>query len=142
MNAFFLSVFISLRNRYKIFFSIDLAETIFVFSFFYINKKKVLNSRKFSTSGFRWVYTFWDILNTIWLFLENVFLSACLCVCDKKFLASAARELMNRISWNFVFSITPVKINFYQLLVDIVQQMALQSNVFQFFRNAQISASI
>ena len=42
------------------------------FTFFYMQKKKVLDSRKFSTSSFRWIYMFWDVLNTIWPFLENV----------------------------------------------------------------------
>ena len=32
----------------------------------------------------------------------------CLCVCDKNFVANVARELMNRISRNFIFSITPI----------------------------------
>ena len=39
-----------------------------------------MDSRKFSTSGFRWVYMFWDILNTIWPYLENVCLSVCMYV--------------------------------------------------------------
>ena len=51
-----------------------------IFTFFYIHKKKVLDSRKFSTSGFRWIYMSWDVLNTIWPFLENVCLSVCLSV--------------------------------------------------------------
>ena len=34
-----------------------------------------MDSWKFSTSGFRWIYMFWDVLNTIWPFLENVCLS-------------------------------------------------------------------
>ena len=48
----------------------------YTFYFLLYKKKKVLVSCKFSFSGFRWIYTFWDVLNTIWLFLENV----CLCV--------------------------------------------------------------
>ena len=44
---------------------------------YYIHKKKLLDSRKFSTSGYRWIYMFWDVLNTIWPFLENVCLSVC-----------------------------------------------------------------
>ena len=28
--------------------------------------------RKFSTSSFRWIYMFWNVLKTIWPFLENV----------------------------------------------------------------------
>ena len=77
----------------------------FPFYFLLYKKKKVLVSCKFSISGFRWIYTFWHVLNTIWLFLENVCLSMCLCVCDKNFVASVARELMHEISWNFIFSI-------------------------------------
>ena len=34
-------------------------------------------------------------------------LSLCRRVCDKNFVACITRELMNRISWNFIFSITP-----------------------------------
>ena len=45
------------------------------FTFFYVNKKKVLDSRKFSVLGFRWIYMFWDVLNMIWPYLENVCLS-------------------------------------------------------------------
>ena len=52
-----------------------------LFTFFYIHKKKVLDSRKFSTDGFRWIDMFWDVLNTIWPFLENVCLSVGLSVC-------------------------------------------------------------
>ena len=74
------------------------------FTFFYIYKKKILDSGKFSTSGFWWFYMFWNVLNTIWLFRENVCLSVC--VCDKNFMASVARELIHRISWNFVFRVT------------------------------------
>ena len=42
----------------------------YIFTFFYMHKKKVLDSRKFW-----WIYMFWDVLNTIWPFLENI------CVC-------------------------------------------------------------
>ena len=38
---------------------------VFLFTFFSIHKKKVLDSRKFSTSGFWWIYMFWDVLNSI-----------------------------------------------------------------------------
>ena len=54
--------------------SILLQFDIFI-TFFYMHKKKVLDSRKFSTSGFRWIWMFWSVLNTIWPFLENVCLS-------------------------------------------------------------------
>ena len=45
------------------------------FTFFYTHKKKVLNSLKLPTSGFWWIFMIWDVLNTIWSFLENVCLS-------------------------------------------------------------------
>ena len=102
-------------NNSPIFFNKIINETIF--TFFYIHKKKVLDSRKFfdfwfsmdlhvlkcpehdltillssicirrkywirenfSTSGLRWIYMLWDVLNTIWPFLENC-LSVCLSV--------------------------------------------------------------
>ena len=49
--------------------------TYFVLTIFYIHKKKILNSRKFSTCDFRLIYMFWGILNSIWPFLKNVCLS-------------------------------------------------------------------
>ena len=70
------------------------------FSLFYINKKKVLDSRNFSTSGFRWIYMFWNILNTIWLFLKNVCPCVCMCMspkfCGHCNLRTNARKLMIR----------------------------------------------
>ena len=57
-----------------------LQKSYFYFILYKQNKKLV--SCKFSTSGFCWICTFWDVLNTIWLFLENV----CLCVCVTKIL--------------------------------------------------------
>ena len=51
---------------------------IFTPCFYYFllyKQKKVLVSCKFSISGFGWIDTFWDVLNTIGLFLENVCLS-------------------------------------------------------------------
>ena len=52
-----------------------------IFPFFYVHKKKLLDSRKFSKSGFRWIHMLWDVLLTIWTFLENFCLSICLSVC-------------------------------------------------------------
>ena len=49
----------------------------------------------------------------------------CVCVCDKNVVASVARELMHRISLNFIFSVIQMKIDFFQLLVKIAQQVAL-----------------
>ena len=54
--------------------------TFYFITFFYIHKKRVLDSRKFSTCSFRWIYMFWDVLNTIWPFLENVCPFVCLSV--------------------------------------------------------------
>ena len=34
-------------------------------------------------------------------------LGKCLSVCDKNFVGSVAQELLNKISWNFIFSIPP-----------------------------------
>ena len=52
-------------------------EVEWIISFFYLHKKKVLGSRKISTSSFRWVYLFWDVQNTIRPFLETVYPSVC-----------------------------------------------------------------
>ena len=72
------------------------------FTFFYIQKKKVLDMRKFSTSSLRWIYMFWDVLNTIGPFLENV----CLSVCLYYFVDTVSQELMGRNGWNLIFSCT------------------------------------
>ena len=75
------------------------------FYFLLHKSKKVLVSSKFLISGFWWIYMFWDVLITIWVLLENVYLPAKMCVCIwQKF--CVAQELMNRISWNSIFSIT------------------------------------
>ena len=66
-----------------------------IFTFFYIHKKKVLDVRKFSTSGFRWIYMFRDVLNTIWSLPENVCLSAYVCI--QKFLGTVSQELMRKL---------------------------------------------
>ena len=71
------------------------------FYFLLCTYKKVLVSLKFLTFCFWCIHTFFDALNTIWLFLENV----CLCVTVKNFLASTSRELIKRISWNFSFKL-------------------------------------
>ena len=52
----------------------------FFYFLLYIPKKRVLNSRKFSTTGFWWIYMFSDVLNTIWPFLEKVSLPVCMYV--------------------------------------------------------------
>ena len=41
-----------------------------IFIFFCIRKKKVLDSRKFR--GFWCIFMFWDVLNMMWPFLENI----------------------------------------------------------------------
>ena len=60
--------------------------------------------------------------------------NVCLSVYDKNFVASEARELMNRISGTFIFSVTPKKISVCQLLVGIVQQMVCNQTFSRFFR--------
>ena len=62
----------------------------FIFACFCINREKYHFHKKISISSFWWIYTFSDVLNTIFQYLENVRLP----VCDKSFLASATRELM------------------------------------------------
>ena len=79
-----------------------------IFTFFYIlYKKKVLESRKFSTSGFYRIYTFWKVLNTISLFLRNVCLTVRLSVSfsmSEKFCGAQAKRLTCRVTWNFIFN--------------------------------------
>ena len=72
------------------------------FTFFYIHTKKVLDSRKFSTSGF------WSIFrcpeHNLTIFRK------CLCVglyvCLQNFVGTVSQEMMNRNWWNFIFSCT------------------------------------
>ena len=49
-------------------------EILFFLSSVYV-RRKVLDLRKFSTSRFRWIYMFWEVINTILPFLENVCMS-------------------------------------------------------------------
>ena len=65
---------------------------LLIFTFFHIlDMKKVSESWKFLTSSIWWIYTFWDVLNTISLFLQNV----CLSTCGTNFVA----ELAIRFWW-------------------------------------------
>ena len=64
------------------------------FYFFYRHKKKVLGSRKFSTSGFRWIYIFWDFQNPIWPFFKNICLSSCMSPKFCGYCISSTNELM------------------------------------------------
>ena len=74
---------------------------LIIIIFFYINRRKYWFCEIFRLPVFDGFTRFWDVLSKIWLFLENI----CLCVCDKNFAASVVRELMHRISWNFISSI-------------------------------------
>ena len=98
-------------------------------------------SWKFSISGFWWIYAFWDVLNTIWLFLENVYLFVwCPRVCDKNFVVCVIEKLIYRILWNFIFSFILAKIDFYKALAKIAQQVALSFGHFLNFWISQISS--
>ena len=77
-----------------------------LFTFFYMHKKKVLDSRKFSTSGFQRIYMFSDVLNTIWLFFK---MSVCLHVCLHNIEDTVSHEQMRGKSRNFIFSCTLIK---------------------------------
>ena len=70
-------IFIILSFHYKPCTLLFYCSSVFI-TFFYVHKKKVFYSQKFSTSGFRWIYIFWDVLKTIIPFLENVCLSICM----------------------------------------------------------------
>ena len=49
-----------------------------IFTFFYLHKKKVLDSRKFSTSGFRWICVLRCPVHDMTIFRKC--LSLCMCV--------------------------------------------------------------
>ena len=69
-------IFLQTRNIFLNLWSISCINELHFLFFFYIHKMKILDSRKLSTSGFRWIYIFWDVLIlTIWPFLKNVCLS-------------------------------------------------------------------
>ena len=92
-----------------------------LFTFFCIHKKKVLDSRKFSASGFRWIDIFWDVLNTIWPFLENVCLD------------TVSQELMRGNWWNLIFSWTFMGLRADSILVYIAQEVPMLFEFFDFF---------
>ena len=82
------------------------------FTFFCINRRKYSFRKKlrqpvfdkFTRFGMSWTRFdyFWKMSVCL-----SVCLSVRLCACDKNFVASVARELKHRISWNFIFNITP-----------------------------------
>ena len=71
----------------------------------YIRRKYWIRE-SFLTSGFRCIYMFWDVLNTIWLFLENVCLSVIINVwcMNNYFVGSQSQKLMFGIESNLIFS--------------------------------------
>ena len=74
-----------------------------IFIFFYVlHKQKTLESLKFSTSKFWQIYMFWDVMNTISLFLQSVSLPACRSVCVwHKFCGRANTKTDGRICMKF-----------------------------------------
>ena len=77
----------------------DFVFIIYIFSFFYKNRRKYWFGGNFRLpvfdrfTRFRMSWTRFDYF--------------CLSIWDKNFVASVARELLHGISWNFIFSITP-----------------------------------
>ena len=72
-------------------------------------RRKYLDSRKFSTSGFRWIYMFWDVFNTIWPFLENVWLclspkfsGQCISIINERKLNKLYIQLYLDIIWRWL----------------------------------------
>ena len=83
---------------------------IFIF-FCILCKEKVFEFWKFSIFGFKRIYMFWNVLQTISLFLQNICLSAVgLSECDTNFVTLLAQKIMNRIMCNFVLSCTKYKL--------------------------------
>ena len=95
----------------------------YLFSFFCIHKKEVLDCRKSSTTCFRRIHMFWYVLNTIWPLLKNVclsvcpsvFRSVCLSVRLQNIVGIVSQELMDGNWWNFIFSC-----NFMQFSADSI----------------------
>ena len=77
---------------------LEYPEHDYTITFFYVHKKKLLDSRNVSISDFPWIYMFWDVLNKIWQFLENV--------CLYYIVDTVSKELMGGNWWNLVFSCT------------------------------------
>ena len=104
------------------------------------------NAQKFSTSGFWWIYKISDILNTISILLEKVYLSIYLCVClrmfEKNFVVSVAQEQMHMISCNYIFSVILTQMGVYLILVKNAQQVTLKLYFFfQTFGDTLFSVS-
>ena len=123
--------------------SLEIARNVFsaelrFFTFFCIHKKKGLNLRKFSTSGFRWIYLFWHVMNIIWPFLKNIRQSAYrsdwLYACLQNFVDTVSQELIRGNQWNFVFSCTLIYIGADQILVYIAQEVPMLFDIFDFFK--------
>ena len=129
--------------NFKIWMAVMPLKYYFFFTFFYTSRFRA-NFRFPVLDGFKRFVMSWKRFDYFWKMSDClvICLRVCLCVCDINFVASVIRELMNRTSWNFIFRITATWISVYQLLLEIVQQMALQSNIFQMFWDEQISASL
>ena len=69
-----------------------------IITFFCFNKKNLLFSLKFSTSGFHWICTLIDAMDAIWLYSENV--------CVTNFMAFLIQKLMHKVYLNIIFSWT------------------------------------
>ena len=51
-------------------FNLQKISPFFTLLYIYIRRKYLIREN-FLTSAFRWIYMFWDVLNTVWPFLEN-----------------------------------------------------------------------
>ena len=79
------------------------------FTLFYVSRRKY-----WLRANFRFLFLMdlrfgmsWTRLDYFWKMSVSVFLY----MCDKNFGASVAQELMNRISWKFIFRIIPTLIS-------------------------------
>ena len=75
-DAFFKNILIGMKAIRRFLFT-------YLFYFLLCKKKKIIVSRKFLPTSFWWIFKFWDFLNTIWLFLENVCLWVWQTFCGK-----------------------------------------------------------
>ena len=85
------------------------------FAFFYINRRKYSFRANFPFPVFDGFTHFGCPEDDLTIFGKS--LSVYLW---QNFLACVVRELLNRISWNFMFSIIPIQISVCQLLVEMV----------------------
>ena len=112
----------------------------FIFTFFYINRRKYWFRANFRFSVFDGFTRFgmsWTRFDYFWRMCVCLSVCVSLCVCDKNFVTSVARDRINRILLNFLVRVIII----YQFLMKIGQLMLLWLRISPEFFDKYITVS-